>query len=839
MSLQTAGARLVVEDFEVFGSKMSAAQQKVQQFGQGSQQAAETGAKSWLNFGNAVAAGLGFVTGQAITRGINEAIFGTIKAAGEAQEVFAQTEAVLKSTGRATDEWRTQVTGLADELSKFTKFDDEAILSAENLLLTFTSIGSDIFPQATEVVLDMSQALGQDLKSSAIQLGKALQDPVLGVTALRRVGVNFSEDQVNVIKSLVETGRAAEAQQLIMRELTTEFGGSARAAGETFPGKIAILKTALGNLQETVGQRAIPALSALATVAAKWAVDAIGPINGFFDVLGIGFDSIGALVTGKGFDVLYEQINKTFGPETGGMIGGFIESMIKPVQNLVEIFQIAFGTIKALITGVGFDVLYEQINKAFGPQVGATIGGIIDMFANLLHGGQQMGGELSNIFRTLGLIQSTWAKTVTDTFGQIAGLFLGFAPIVERAFGVVQAILESFFGFFGPKFGEAVAAVQGFVDSLQPNLTGAVANVFKFIAAHLEAFVGWWEQNWWAIQIALEGVWRMIEGVVQIAWGLVSGIIKTGLAVLAGDWDGAWKAIQEAVKTIWDGIGKVIGGAVEFVVGLILTFAADAVKAVRDAIPKFLEAGKNMIDGLIQGVLSALPGGIGTMTKVATDLTNAARNALQTHSPSEVFKDIGEDVIAGLVAGLVDKTPEAVGSMQTLVDGINVVMADFAQAQFMEDLKKQVKAASLEIAKALKEGLDPTDVVQRSIGVFQAYAQAIEAAAAGAKAAKAAMLGQVGVSVNQGGYGSASELLDQYMKDFKYKTDQENAAQAERRRQEVERQRMAVEVIRRGGDPSRIPGLGYNIQVTANYASSQTPQALMYDMQTLALEMGW
>ena len=61
--------------------------------------------------------------------------------------------------------------------------------------MTFTKIGQDIFPDATRIVLDMSQALGQDLKSSAVQVGKALQDPILGVSALRRVGVNFSDSQ--------------------------------------------------------------------------------------------------------------------------------------------------------------------------------------------------------------------------------------------------------------------------------------------------------------------------------------------------------------------------------------------------------------------------------------------------------------------------------------------------------------------------------------------------------------------------------------------------------------------------------------------------------------------
>jgi hypothetical protein len=63
--------------------------------------------------------------------------------------------------------------------------------------------------------------MGTDMKGAAIQVGKALQDPVHGISALRRVGVNFNESQVETIKKLVETGQAAKAQGLILAELNT------------------------------------------------------------------------------------------------------------------------------------------------------------------------------------------------------------------------------------------------------------------------------------------------------------------------------------------------------------------------------------------------------------------------------------------------------------------------------------------------------------------------------------------------------------------------------------------------------------------------------------------
>lgn len=190
------------------------------------------------------------------------------KAFIDQEKAEAQLNAVLKSTGKAAGVTAKEAINLSESLMKTTTFADEAVLGAENLLLTFTKIGKDIFPDATKIVLDMSTALGQDLKSSAIQVGKALQDPVLGVTALRRVGVNFNNDQKEVIKKLVETGQSAKAQQMILKELKTEFGGSAVAARHTFGGALEFLKNMLGEVGESIG---------------KLIANALGPVINNFD----------------------------------------------------------------------------------------------------------------------------------------------------------------------------------------------------------------------------------------------------------------------------------------------------------------------------------------------------------------------------------------------------------------------------------------------------------------------------------------------------------------------------------------------------------------------------
>jgi len=190
---------------------------------------------------------------------------GIYDAAAESAKISRLTENVIRSTGGAANLTAKQVGDLATALSNKTGVDDEAIQSGENLLLTFTNIrnevgrGNDIFNQATAIANDMSVALGQDMSSSAIQLGKALNDPIKGVTALQRVGVSFTESQKDQIKTLVESGKTMDAQKLILAELTKEFGGAAEAASTPLDK----LTVRLGNLAESIGSAVTPAVNGM------------------------------------------------------------------------------------------------------------------------------------------------------------------------------------------------------------------------------------------------------------------------------------------------------------------------------------------------------------------------------------------------------------------------------------------------------------------------------------------------------------------------------------------------------------------------------------------------
>jgi len=193
------------------------------------------------------------VAGAAMGVGLVAVMGMVIKNTMEAERVDAQLEARLKSTAGAAGMTKQALDDLATATARKTTFDDESVKSAEAMLLTFTKVHADVFPKAIDAITNMATAMGTDLESAALSVGKALQEPVSGMLNLSRMGVQFSADQKQVIKSLVETGRAAEAQAMILRELDVEFGGAAEAARETFGGAMTALKNAVDDLTEGSG----------------------------------------------------------------------------------------------------------------------------------------------------------------------------------------------------------------------------------------------------------------------------------------------------------------------------------------------------------------------------------------------------------------------------------------------------------------------------------------------------------------------------------------------------------------------------------------------------------
>ena len=182
------------------------------------------------------------------------------------EQAMAQLEAVTRSTGMAAGFTAGEMAKQAAALQKITTYGDETVMQMQTVLATFTRVRGDQFVAAQRGILDMATALRMDLQSAAIQVGKALNDPIQGITALNRAGVQLSDSQRALVKELVETGHVAEAQRLILAELETQFGGSAQAARDTLGGALSALRNAIGDLFEMSDRTTKPLASLVETM---------------------------------------------------------------------------------------------------------------------------------------------------------------------------------------------------------------------------------------------------------------------------------------------------------------------------------------------------------------------------------------------------------------------------------------------------------------------------------------------------------------------------------------------------------------------------------------------
>lgn len=177
-----------------------------------------------------------------------------VKAYNEAAVVAAKLESQLTATGNAVGMTAKELQNYASELQKVTTFGDEETIEAMTRLLSFTSIQGEVFKKAIASAQDLATIMGTDLNSAVLQLGKALEDPNMGLTLLRRTGVIFTKEQTENIRKLVEEGKKYEAQMLILAEVQKKFGGAAKAAADTAAGSWKQLGNAFGDLLETIGK---------------------------------------------------------------------------------------------------------------------------------------------------------------------------------------------------------------------------------------------------------------------------------------------------------------------------------------------------------------------------------------------------------------------------------------------------------------------------------------------------------------------------------------------------------------------------------------------------------
>ncbi|MEY8247305.1 MAG: hypothetical protein RPT11_02890 [Bermanella sp.] len=141
-----------------------------------------------------------------------------------------KTAALLRATGSASGFTAHQLDVMAKALALNTLASVEGIKDTQNVLLTFKGVSKDVFSSAMALSQDMAAVMGTDSKSAALQLGKALESPTQGISALKKAGVSFSKAQRDMIRDMENAGRVVDAQSYILETLKNQIGGAGAAA---------------------------------------------------------------------------------------------------------------------------------------------------------------------------------------------------------------------------------------------------------------------------------------------------------------------------------------------------------------------------------------------------------------------------------------------------------------------------------------------------------------------------------------------------------------------------------------------------------------------------------
>jgi len=216
-----------------------------------------------------------FVPATAALGGLAVAGAKMVAAGEQAATANARIEQIATSmglfgdeTGKVTD----RLVNLANEQARLTGVNQNTIKESQALLLTFKDIASSAdevggaFDRATQLTLDMASAGFGSVTDNAKQLGKALNDPIAGLTALRRSGIQFTEAQQDQIRTLVESGQVLEAQNMILEEIENQVGGTAEATANSTDK----MKVAFSQASESIGMALLPAVEALVPMLIKF-----------------------------------------------------------------------------------------------------------------------------------------------------------------------------------------------------------------------------------------------------------------------------------------------------------------------------------------------------------------------------------------------------------------------------------------------------------------------------------------------------------------------------------------------------------------------------------------
>lgn len=453
---------------------------------------------------------------------VRDQLGGMVQEAMDSNKNIAQTNAVLASTHGISGQTAQSIADMADQFQDLEGVDDDVTRSAANMLLTFTNIRGDVFPGATQAALDMSTALGQDSAQSAMMLGKALNDPIEGVSALRRVGVQLTDQQEKQIKTLMKHGDVAGAQKVILGELSKEFGGSAKAAGDA-AGPMGKLSLVWQDVGKSIGNMLIPAMQQAATVA-------LGVIN-FFQTGGPPAKALAIIIGG----ILVTAV----AAYAVSMASAAIATIAATWPILLIIAAVAL-----LVAGIVLLVQHwSQVTAFLGTAWAAAVAAVQAGIAGL-----------GNWFSNLGtMIHDALMGVIAAIVSWVTGVISNFISMGARGLSIIGGFISGVITFFSTLPGKVIAYIANLVAEMISRFNDLKARAISLISTMISNLIS-------TIQGAIGKAASAAGSIKDSILGALGGL-KDKLIGLAGDAiNGLIGAIKGAAGRVAGAFGSLLGG---------------------------------------------------------------------------------------------------------------------------------------------------------------------------------------------------------------------------------------------------------------------------------------
>ena len=492
-------------------------------------------------------------------------------AAVAAKDAIGGMEAALKSMGPAAGFASADLQDMALDLEKVSAFDDKEILrKVTSNMLTFGNISGDAFARAQKAAVDLASRMNTDLQSATIMVGKALNDPIKGLAAMSRVGIQFTKDQQAMIKSMVAGGDAAGAQAIMLTELERQFGGAGQAARDAAPGsdtlnKWSDLKESIGATLLVVADRAEPILNRL--------LDSFNGLSPGMQTTAIAAAAVAAAL----------------GPVL--FIGGSVVKMVAPLAGLLTSGAAGFAglgaaalPVAAIVAGVaaaGYLVyqnwdkiapvlqqVWQTVQEVFGPPLTAIFDSVKTAVTSLVEGPfgtliatvavravEQFGAIWETIKGPLTTTINVIATVVSTVFNQVAGIINTVAALLQGDFsgawtaakGVVSAGINGMLAIVRTLAPGAIEAVQRLYTGVKTWLQDKLGAVFDWVGGKVEKVKGFFF-----------GLYDAVVGHSYIP-DMVEGIRLEMLKLDAAMVDPTQRATKKAADAYRDMAGEVHG----------------------------------------------------------------------------------------------------------------------------------------------------------------------------------------------------------------------------------------------------------------------------------------